>query len=159
MRTRIASALFVLVLAGCGSSHPATTKTTGLPTGLPSLPTSVPSVAAAKAILAKLPGCTYDSTLGTSAADGSGLGACYYGASYWHPDQNLQWGEGVTLYTYPSNEARNTALQNVSPKAHKAVLVGDGWAATVEAGSSNRLDVDPAKIATQLGGQVLRFWP
>jgi hypothetical protein len=43
--------------------------------------------------------------------------------------------------------------------AREAVLIGNGWAATVEAGSSNRLDVDPAKIATQLGGQVLRVWP
>jgi len=146
----------VLTLAGCGSgsSHPSTPKAP-----VPSLPTAVPSVANAKMMLRKLPGCTYDGALGPTSVDGSGLGACYYGANYRHPDANLHWGEGVTLYTYPSNDDRDTALQNVSREAHKAVLIGSGWAATVEAGSSHRLDVDPAKIATQLGGQVLRIWP
>lgn len=32
----------------------------------------------------------------------------------------------LALYTYPSNDDTDIALQNVSPEAHKAVLIGGG---------------------------------
>ncbi len=116
-------------------------------------------------LLHTLPGCKTKDRQGQPAPDGlSRYANGWWGVDYWSPstDPNtgkLTWGQGITVWTYPSQYMATLALRDVTPRDHMAVLVGGPWLVELQAGSTDTFDPSPQTVAGQLGGKVSKVWP
>jgi hypothetical protein len=156
-----------LILVACSTSHkPAGTgssDTTSTSVPAESIGANRGDPMAPVRLLQRVAGSKLDDKMGRKGVqDDAWIAGGHWGYSFWSTGPNGEWGEDLQVWYYQDHAGLAAAVPDVTPQAHRAVIVGDVWFAELDAGSADHLGVDgptPQVAAAAMGGTVAKVWP